>query len=32
MDSQDHAMNLAKQLGGMVQQETQPIANQPTIE
>jgi hypothetical protein len=32
MDSQDHAMNLAKQLGGMVQQETQPIANQPSIE
>jgi hypothetical protein len=32
MDSQDHAMNLAKQLGGMVQQETQPIANPPAIE
>jgi hypothetical protein len=32
MDSQDHALNLAKQIGGMVQQETQPIANQPIIE
>ena len=32
MDSQDHAMNLAKEIGGVVQQETQPIVNQPTIE
>ena len=32
MDSQDHAMNLAKEIGGVVQQETQPVVNQPTIE
>ena len=32
MDSQDHAMNLAKEIGGVVQQETQPIVNQPLIE
>lgn len=25
MDSQDHALNLAEQIGGMVQQETQPV-------
>ena len=32
MDSQDHAMNLAKEIGGVIQQETQPVVNQPTIE
>mgnify|MGYP000220407401 FL=1 len=32
MDSQDHALNLAQQIGGMVQQQTQPVVNQPTIE
>jgi hypothetical protein len=32
MDSQDHALNLAEQIGGFVQQQTQPIVNQPTIE
>ena len=25
MDSQDHALNLAEQIGGMIQQETQPV-------
>jgi hypothetical protein len=29
MDSQDHALNLAEQIGGLVQQQTQPIVNQP---
>jgi hypothetical protein len=32
MDSQDHALNLAEQIGGFVQQQTQPVVNQPTIE
>jgi len=32
MDSQDHALNLAEQIGGFVQEQTQPIVNQPTIE
>ena len=32
MDSQDHAMNMAEQIGGMIQQQTQPVVNQPTIE
>jgi hypothetical protein len=32
MDSQDHALNLAQKIGGMVQQQTQPVVNQPTIE
>jgi hypothetical protein len=31
MDSQDHALNLAEQIGGIVQQQTQPVVNQPTI-
>jgi len=31
MDSQDHALNLAQQIGGIVQQEVQPVVNQPTI-
>jgi hypothetical protein len=31
MDSQDHALNLAEQIGGFVQQQTQPVVNQPTI-
>jgi hypothetical protein len=31
MDSQDHALNLAEQIGGLVQQQTQPVVNQPTI-
>jgi hypothetical protein len=31
MDSQDHALNLAGQIGGFVQQQTQPVVNQPTI-
>jgi hypothetical protein len=32
MDSQDHALNLAEQIGGFVQEQTQPVVNQPTIE
>jgi hypothetical protein len=32
MDSQDHALNLAKQIGGIVQEQAQPIVNQPIIE
>jgi hypothetical protein len=32
MDSQDHALNMAEQIGGMIQQQTQPVVNQPTIE
>jgi hypothetical protein len=32
MDSQDHALNLAEQIGGFVQQQAQPVVNQPTIE
>jgi hypothetical protein len=32
MESQDHALNMAQQIGGMVQQEVQPVVNQPTIE
>lgn len=32
MDSQDHALNMAEQIGGMIQQQTQPLGNQPTIE
>ena len=31
MDSQDHALKLAEQIGGAVEQQTQPIVNQPTI-
>jgi len=31
MDSQDHALNLAEQIGGIVQQQTQPVVSQPTI-
>jgi hypothetical protein len=31
MDSQDHALNLAEQIGGMIQQQTQPVVNPPTI-
>jgi hypothetical protein len=31
MDSQDHALNLAEQIGGFVQEQTQPVVNQPTI-
>jgi hypothetical protein len=27
MDSQDHALNLAEQIGGFVQQQTQPVVN-----
>ena len=32
MDSQDHALNMAEQIGGMIQQQAQPVVNQPTIE
>jgi hypothetical protein len=32
MDSQDHALNMAQQIGGIVQQQAQPVVNQPTIE
>jgi hypothetical protein len=32
MDSQDHALNLAEQIGGFVQQQTQPVVNQLAIE
>ena len=32
MDSQDHALNLAEQIGGFVEQQAQPVVNQPTIE
>jgi len=32
MDSQDHALNLAKQIGGIVQEQAQPIVNQNIIE
>jgi hypothetical protein len=32
MDSQDHALNMAEQISGMIQQETQPVVNQPRIE
>jgi len=32
MDSQDHALNLAKQIGGLIQEPKQPVVNQPTIE
>jgi hypothetical protein len=32
MDSQDHALNMAKQIGGMIQQQAQPVVNQPPIE
>jgi hypothetical protein len=32
MDSQDHALNMAEQIGGIIQQQTQPLGNQPTIE
>ncbi|MGI9151524.1 MAG: portal protein, partial [Limnohabitans sp.] len=32
MESQDHALNMAQQIGSMVQQQTQPVVNQPTIE
>jgi hypothetical protein len=32
MDSQDHALNLAEQIGGFVQEQAQPVVNQPTIE
>jgi hypothetical protein len=31
MDSQDHALNLAEQIGGFVQEQTQPVVNPPTI-
>ena len=32
MDSQDHALKMAEQIGGMIQQQAQPFVNQPTIE
>jgi hypothetical protein len=32
MESQDHAINMAQQIGGIVQQQAQPVVNQPTIE
>ena len=32
MDSQDHALNLAKQIGGIAQEQAQPIVNQNIIE
>jgi hypothetical protein len=32
MNSQDHALNMAEQIGGMIQQQAQPVVNQPTIE
>jgi hypothetical protein len=31
IDSQDHAVKMAQQIGGVVQQQTQPIVNQPPI-